>query len=97
MTINFFVARNISWKVLALFGFILTLIIFRNVALVILLIRAGLDLDPQALRRLKYTVIKVGLVPWTVEALIIAVLSVFLLGIPWDYGILLGNFKFYFV
>ncbi|KAJ8915606.1 hypothetical protein NQ315_003390 [Exocentrus adspersus] len=62
----------------------------RNVALVILLIRAGLDLDPHALRRLKYTVMKLGIVPWTVEAVIIAVLSVFLLGLPWDYAILLG-------
>lgn len=63
----------------------------RNVALVILLIRAGLDLDPQALQRLKYTVVKIGLVPWTAEAIIIAVLSVFLLGIPWDYAVLLGS------
>ncbi|KAJ8958964.1 hypothetical protein NQ318_019735, partial [Aromia moschata] len=60
----------------------------RNIALVIILIRAGLDLDPEALRKLKYTVMKVGLIPWFAEALVVALLSVFLLGMAWDYAIL---------
>lgn len=63
----------------------------RNVALVIILIRAGLDLDPNALRRLKFTVIKLGLGPWAMEAVMAAVLSVFILDIPWSYGLLLGS------
>ncbi|KAJ8983795.1 hypothetical protein NQ317_008113 [Molorchus minor] len=63
----------------------------RNTALVILLIRAGLDLDPTALRRLKFTVMKIGLIPWTAEAIVIAVLSVYLLHIPWEYGLLAAS------
>ncbi|XP_056642284.1 sodium/hydrogen exchanger 9B2 isoform X2 [Diorhabda sublineata] len=63
----------------------------RNVALVIILIRAGLDLDPNALKRLKFTVVKIGLVPWLVEGCLTAILSVFILNIPWSYGILLGS------
>lgn len=60
-------------------------------ALVVILIRAGLDLDPPALRRLKFTVLKLSLIPWTVEAVTVAVLSRFLLDIPWMYSVLLGK------
>lgn len=63
---------------------------FRKVALVIILIRAGLDLDPVALKRLKFTVLKLGLVPWAVEVIIIAVLSHFFLDLPWNWAFLLG-------
>ncbi|KAG5868114.1 hypothetical protein JTB14_002906 [Gonioctena quinquepunctata] len=63
----------------------------RNIALVILLIRAGLDLDPNAMRKLKYTIIKVGFVPWILDAGMTTILSVFLLDLPWDYGLLLGS------
>ncbi|XP_030752420.1 sodium/hydrogen exchanger 9B2 isoform X2 [Sitophilus oryzae] len=63
----------------------------RHVALVIILIRAGLDLDPQALKRLRFTLVKIGLIPWTCEAIISAVLSKFFLDIPWNYAILLGS------
>ncbi|KAJ8929707.1 hypothetical protein NQ314_017581 [Rhamnusium bicolor] len=46
-----------------------------HVALVVILIRAGLDLDPPALHRLKYTVIKLSLIPWITEAGTVTVLS----------------------
>jgi NhaP-type Na+/H+ or K+/H+ antiporter len=59
--------------------------------LVIILIRAGLDLDPNALKRLKFTVIKLGLGPWFVEAGIVAVLSRFFLDLPWDYALVMGT------
>nr|CAI5842090.1 unnamed protein product [Callosobruchus analis] len=62
----------------------------RNIALVIILIRAGLDLDPSALRRLKLSVIKVGLIPWFVEVGLVTVLSALILHIPWDYAVLMG-------
>ncbi|XP_017786127.1 PREDICTED: mitochondrial sodium/hydrogen exchanger 9B2 isoform X2 [Nicrophorus vespilloides] len=62
----------------------------RKIALVIILIRAGLDLDPHALKRLKFTVIKLGLVPWLVEAGIIAITTHFFLDLPWIWGCLLG-------
>ncbi|KAL1494709.1 hypothetical protein ABEB36_010265 [Hypothenemus hampei] len=65
--------------------------VLREVALVIILIRAGLDLDPQALKRLKYAVLKIGLIPWFTEAAATAVLSKFLLKMSWSYSILLGS------
>ncbi|XP_076271240.1 sodium/hydrogen exchanger 9B1-like [Rhynchophorus ferrugineus] len=64
---------------------------FRRMALVIILIRAGLDLDPSALRRLKFTVIKLGLGPWLIEAIVVALMSHYLMTIPWDYAFALGS------
>ncbi|XP_047365127.1 uncharacterized protein LOC124955166 isoform X2 [Vespa velutina] len=63
----------------------------RKIALVIILTRAGLDLDPIALKRLKITVPKLGLIPWFVEAGMIAVLTRYLIGLPWIWGLLLGS------
>lgn len=60
-------------------------------ALVIILIKAGLDLDPDALKRLKFAVLKLGLVPWTVEAIIVGIMSHYLLGLPWLWGFGLGS------
>lgn len=53
--------------------------------------RAGLDLDPNALKRLKITVPKLGLIPWLVEATVVAVLTTYLLDLPWVWGFLLGS------
>lgn len=44
-----------------------------------------------ALRRLKYTVIRLGLVPWFIEGLTIMILSHFCLDLPFDYALLLGS------
>ncbi|XP_029160095.1 sodium/hydrogen exchanger 9B2 isoform X1 [Nylanderia fulva] len=63
----------------------------RKIALVIILTRAGLDLDPTALRKLRVTVPKMGLIPWLVEATVVAVLTRFLLNLPWVWGFLLGS------
>ncbi|XP_066256876.1 sodium/hydrogen exchanger 9B2-like [Euwallacea similis] len=65
--------------------------VLRELALIIILIRAGLDLDPQALKRLKFTVVKLGLIPWLAEGLITAALSNLFLGLPWSYAALLGS------
>ncbi|KAG8224184.1 hypothetical protein J437_LFUL002306 [Ladona fulva] len=62
----------------------------RQIALVLILTRAGLDLDPSALRRLYATVLRLGLVPWTVECVIVALMTHFLVGLPWIWGFLLG-------
>ncbi|KAL3283132.1 hypothetical protein HHI36_006288 [Cryptolaemus montrouzieri] len=62
----------------------------RNIALVIILIRAGLDLDPHALKRLKFTVIKLGLGPWGIEVITNAILVHYLLFLPWSWSALLG-------
>lgn len=62
----------------------------RNIALVIILIRAGLDLDPHALKRLKFTVLKLGLGPWFVEMITVGILALYLLELPLNWALLLG-------
>lgn len=59
--------------------------------MVIILTRAGLDLDPNALRKLKVTVPKIGLIPWVVEATVIAAMTRYILDLPWIWGYLLGS------
>ncbi|XP_024865895.1 sodium/hydrogen exchanger 9B2 [Kryptolebias marmoratus] len=62
----------------------------RNIALSIILTRAGLGLDPSALRRLKAVCLRVAVGPCMVEACIVAVVSHFLLSLPWVWGFILG-------
>uniref|UniRef100_A0A7N8WZX5 Sodium/hydrogen exchanger 9B2-like n=1 Tax=Mastacembelus armatus TaxID=205130 RepID=A0A7N8WZX5_9TELE len=62
----------------------------RNIALSIILTRAGLGLDPSALRRLKAVCVRVAIGPCMMEACVIAVVSHFLLGLPWVWGFVLG-------
>ncbi|VVD04329.1 unnamed protein product [Leptidea sinapis] len=63
----------------------------RKIALTIILTRAGLDLDPVAMKKYFFTVIKLALVPWTFECCLCAVMSNLLLGLPWDWAFLLGS------
>ncbi|XP_019875363.2 sodium/hydrogen exchanger 9B2 isoform X2 [Aethina tumida] len=63
----------------------------RNVALVILLIRAGLDLDPHALKRLKWTVMKLGMIPWILEVIVVAISSHYLIDLSWKFSCALGS------
>ncbi|CAK1603264.1 unnamed protein product [Parnassius mnemosyne] len=63
----------------------------RKIALTIILTRAGLDLDPVAMKKIFFTVIKLALVPWTFECVLCAVMSNLLLGLPWDWAFLLGS------
>ncbi|CAL8326133.1 unnamed protein product [Lota lota] len=62
----------------------------RNVALAVILTRAGLGLDPSALQRLKAVCIRLAVGPCMVEACTVAVVSHFLLGLPWVWGFILG-------
>ncbi|XP_045075032.1 sodium/hydrogen exchanger 9B2-like, partial [Coregonus clupeaformis] len=62
----------------------------RNIALAIILTRAGLGLDPSALRRLKAVCVRLAVGPCTVEASTVAVMSHFLMGLPWVWGFILG-------
>ncbi|KAL0970532.1 hypothetical protein UPYG_G00243360 [Umbra pygmaea] len=62
----------------------------RNIALAIILTRAGLGLDPTALRRLKAVFVRVAVGPCTVEASTVAVMSHFLMGLPWIWAYILG-------
>ena len=62
----------------------------RTLALAIILMRAGLGLDPQALKRLSGTVFRLAFIPCLVETLVVAVASRFLLNFPWLWGFMLG-------
>lgn len=64
--------------------------IYRKVALTIILTRAGLDLEPKAMKSLIWTILKLGLLPWCVEASVILTLTHFLLGFPWMWSLLTG-------
>lgn len=63
----------------------------RKFALTIILTRAGLEMDPEAFKKIWFTIVKLGLVPWTVEAGIITVMGHYLLDLPWMWGMLLGS------
>uniref|UniRef100_A0A3B5AWD1 Mitochondrial sodium/hydrogen exchanger 9B2-like n=1 Tax=Stegastes partitus TaxID=144197 RepID=A0A3B5AWD1_9TELE len=62
----------------------------RNIALAVILARAGLGLDPTALKKLKSVCIRVAVGPCTIEACTIALVSHFLMGLPWVWGFILG-------
>ncbi|XP_040159562.1 sodium/hydrogen exchanger 9B2 isoform X1 [Anopheles arabiensis] len=63
----------------------------RKLALVIILIRAGLEMDPTAFKKIYKTILKLGLIPWFVECSLIAVCARFFLQLPWMWSILLGS------
>ncbi|XP_026159173.1 sodium/hydrogen exchanger 9B2 [Mastacembelus armatus] len=62
----------------------------RNIALAVILARAGLGLDPKALRKLKSVCIRVAVGPCMIEACTTALVSHFLMGLPWVWGFILG-------
>ncbi|KDR23967.1 Mitochondrial sodium/hydrogen exchanger NHA2 [Zootermopsis nevadensis] len=62
----------------------------RLVAMVVILIKAGLGLDAAALKRLSFVVVKLAFIPCLVEAATVAVVAHLVLGFPWLWGILLG-------
>ena len=59
-------------------------------ALVVILLRAGLGLDPVALRSLSFVVLRLAFVPCIVETTVVAVVTHYLLGFPWLWGFMLG-------
>uniref|UniRef100_A0A0D9QVL1 Solute carrier family 9 member B1 n=1 Tax=Chlorocebus sabaeus TaxID=60711 RepID=A0A0D9QVL1_CHLSB len=64
--------------------------ILRSTALTVILIRAGLGLDPQALRQLKVVCLRLAVGPCLVEASAAAVFSHFIMKFPWQWAFLLG-------
>ena len=56
----------------------------------IILTRAGLGLDSAALKRMRIIVLMLGLVPWVMECTIIAIMTHYLLGLPWIWAFFLG-------
>ena len=64
--------------------------ILRSTALVIILLRAGLGLDPKAIVKLSTVCVRLSFIPCLVETLTVAVASHLLLGFPIVWGALLG-------
>uniref|UniRef100_A0A8D0UPB0 Cation/H+ exchanger transmembrane domain-containing protein n=1 Tax=Sus scrofa TaxID=9823 RepID=A0A8D0UPB0_PIG len=62
----------------------------RSTALTIVLVRAGLGLDPQALKRLKRVCLRLSMGPCLMEACSAAVISHYLMKFPWQWAFLLG-------
>ncbi|XP_006872787.1 PREDICTED: sodium/hydrogen exchanger 9B1-like [Chrysochloris asiatica] len=62
----------------------------RNTALTIILIQAGLALDPQALKHLKRVCLRLSMGPCVIEACSAAVFSHFIMEFPWRWAFLLG-------
>lgn len=62
----------------------------RKCALVLILIRAGLEMDPHAFKKIWFTILKLGLVPWTVEFGLCAVLAHYFFELPWLWAFALG-------
>jgi NhaP-type Na+/H+ or K+/H+ antiporter len=60
------------------------------IALAVILIRGGLEMDPADLKRLSGMVIRLVIFPSLAEASSMAVMSHYLLGLPWIWCILLG-------
>lgn len=61
-------------------------------ALVVIFTRAGLDLDPVALKKLYCRVLVLALLPWCAEAAVISVTVNYLLDMPWKFAVLCGYF-----
>ena len=62
----------------------------RTLCLAVILIRAGLEMDPVALWNLSGMVLRATFIPCFVEAAAVAVLSYFVMDFPWTVGLMLG-------
>jgi len=62
----------------------------RLICLTVILLMAGLELDPVALMKLSSMVMRATFIPCFTEAIAVAALSHFILGFPWTVGLMLG-------
>lgn len=62
----------------------------RSICLTVILLMAGLELDPVALMKLSGMVVRATFIPCFVEAIMVAILSNLILGFPWTVGFMLG-------
>lgn len=62
----------------------------RSIALVVILIRSGLGLNTDALKRLKCTIVRLAFLPCIVEAVVAGVMTHFLLNMRWQWAFQLG-------
>jgi len=62
----------------------------RTICLAVILLMAGLEIDPVALWNLSGMVLSATFVPCFVECIVVAVMSNLVLGFPWTVGFMLG-------
>merc|ERR1712227_1120285 len=62
----------------------------RSICLTVILLMAGLELDPVKLLKLSGVVVRATFIPCLTEAVAVAVFSKLLLGLPWTVGFMLG-------
>ncbi|XP_061505100.1 sodium/hydrogen exchanger 9B2 isoform X3 [Anopheles gambiae] len=79
---------NVGWADFA--GYERVEVFLREMALVNIMLLAGLGLDYDALRSLFRFIMQLTLVPTVAEVAAVAVLSHYLLALPWLWGVLLG-------
>lgn len=48
-------------------------------------------MEPEAFKKVYKTILKLGIIPWFIEASVVAIMSHFLLDLPWIWGFLLGS------
>lgn len=87
---NCFFSQNVGWTNLE-GDFSIVTAHLRKFALTIILIRAGLEMEPEAFKKVYKTILKLGIIPWIVECIIIGVTSHFFLDLPWVWAFLLGS------
>lgn len=63
---------------------------YRDMSLAVILLKAGLGLDPVALRKLSGTVLSLAVCPGLMEALAVALMTHYFLDYPWLWGLALG-------
>lgn len=63
----------------------------RTGALMVIMTRGGLGLDPNALRRLSFVVLRLAFCTAFVESVVVGLASMFLLSLPWGYAFMLGT------
>nr|CAD7446952.1 unnamed protein product [Timema bartmani] len=82
--------RNIGF--LTVGGNYLRLVTFlRRIALMTILTRAGIELDPKHLERFSYVMLRLAIVPSVIEAVVVMLLTRYVMGLPWVWGMLLGG------
>lgn len=62
----------------------------RGAALVVILLKAGLGLDAEKLKKLKAVVLQLAFIPCIIETISVAVTSHFFIQLPWTWAMLLG-------
>lgn len=71
-------------------GYIPFAAVLRQLALVNILLPAGLGLDPNALKRSLGNIVILALIPPLIEVIIVAIVAYFLMNLSWLWGFLLG-------